>query len=101
MALNIKLIKLFSGEDILAEIITDGGNFVKFKNPIRIMVLPNKTDPKTPTIAFGPWAEFYDEKEFTIDKIHVIMIGAPVSEFINQYNTVFGGIVKPSSKLII
>lgn len=101
MALNVKMIKLINGEDLIAEVTNDGGNFVKFKNPLRIIVLPSKNDPKTPTVAFAPWAEFYDEKEFTLDKSHVLVIASPVKEFVNQYNSVFGGIVTPQSKLII
>lgn len=101
MALNVKMIKLISGEDLIAEVTNDGGNFVKFKNPLRVVLVPTKTDPKIPTVAFAPWAEFYDEKEFTLDKSHVLVIASPVKEFINQYNSVFGGIVSSQPKLII
>lgn len=101
MALNVKMIKLINGEDIITEIIVDGGNFVKFKNPLRVVLLPTKSDPKTPTVAFTPWAEFYDEKEFTLDKSHILVIASPVKEFINQYNSVFGGIVTPQSNKLI
>lgn len=101
MALNVKMIKLINGEDLIADVTNDGGNFVKFKNPMRVIVMPTKTDPKTPTVGFAPWAEFYDEKEFTLDKSHVLVIASPVKEFVNQYNSIFGGIVTPQSKLII
>jgi hypothetical protein len=64
--------------------------------------MPNKVDPKTPTVGFAPWVEFSEEKDFTIHKAHVIVTMKPVQEFINQYNSMFGGIVSvPTTKLLI
>jgi hypothetical protein len=63
--------------------------------------MPNKVDPKTPNVGFAPWAEFSDDKTFTIDKSHIIAIINPIKEFINQYNSMFGGLVVPSSNLIL
>lgn len=104
MANNIKLIKILNGEEIIAEVLEDNkgseGN-VKFKNPLRIVVVPSRSDPKTPTVAFAPWSEFSDQKEFVLDRKHILMLTSPIQEFINQYNSVFGGIVAPSTKLIL
>jgi hypothetical protein len=37
-----------------------------------------------------------------LHKAHVIVTSKPVQEFINQYNSMFGGIIAPpSSKLIV
>jgi len=63
--------------------------------------MPNKIDPKTPNIGFAPWAEFSDDKEFVLDKSQVLAIMTPINEFVNQYNSMFGGIVVPKSNLII
>lgn len=102
MALNVKILKIVTGEDIIAEVISETEKFIKIKNPLRVVMMPSKADPKSPTIAFIPWVDFYTEKEFTLDKSHVLVIGSAIKEFINQYNSVFGGIVSPtSSKLVI
>ena len=100
MAANIKIIKLITGEELLTEVL-DIGATVSMKNPVRIVVMPNKIDPKTPNIGFAPWAEFSDDKTFYIDKAHVLAIINPIKEFTNQYNTMFGGLVVPSSNLIL
>jgi hypothetical protein len=101
MAANVRLIKMISGEELLTEIMSETGNEITIQNPVRVVVMPSKTNPQTPTVGFAPWAEFSDEKQFTIHRAHVIVTMKPVQEFINQYNSMFGGIVAPSSKLIL
>lgn len=101
MAATIRIIKLITGEEILAEVKSEFTNPLNIKNPVRIIVMPNKIDPKTPNIGFAPWAEFSDDKEFVLDKSHVVAIMTPINEFVNQYNSMFGGLVVPKSNLIL
>ena len=101
MASNLKLLKMTSGDELLGEITEQTDTYVTIKNPVRVVIMPSKSDPRTPTVGFAPWAEWADEKEFTIGMAHVIVMMKPVQEFINQYNSMFGGIVAPSSKLIL
>ena len=100
MAINLQILKLTTGDDLLAEVVENSIATVSFKNPVRIVVVPSK-DPRTPSVGFAPWGEFSQDKQFTIDKSHILCRMAPIQEFVNQYNTMFGGIVAPSSKLII
>ncbi|CAB4170512.1 Sm-like domain containing protein [uncultured Caudovirales phage] len=102
MATNLKLIRLISGEELMSEVTAETDTVISIKNPVRVVLMPNKVDPKTPTVGFAPWVEFSEEKDFTIHKAHVIVTMKPVQEFINQYNSMFGGIVSvPTTKLII
>lgn len=101
MAMNIQILKMINGDEVLAEVIGAQDGYLTIKNPVRVVVMPTKTNPQTPTVGFAPWAEFSEEKVFTIHKAHVIVTMKPVQEFINQYNGMFGGIVAPSSKLIV
>lgn len=102
MAANIKIIRLLTGEELLADLLpTITAKEVTIKNPVRIVVMPNKIDPKTPNVGFAPWSEFSEDKTFTLDKSHILCIMAPIKEFINQYNTMFGGIVMPTGNLIL
>lgn len=103
MATNIKFIKLLTGEEILAEIISQTSERVEFKNPVRIVVIPQAPQMQAtqPKIGLAPWAEFSDEKTFTISTNHIICVMNPIKEFINQYNTIFGGIVTAPSGLIL
>jgi hypothetical protein len=103
MAANIKIIKLITGEELLAEVTISSPipTSITLKNPVRIVVMPNKLDPKTPNVGFAPWAEFSEDKSFDLDKAHILAIINPIKEFVNQYNTMFGGLVVPSSNLIM
>lgn len=99
--MNIKIVKLLTGEEILAKVLPSSDHVVIMENPVRIVVVPNKIDPKTPNIGFAPWAEFSDDREFVVDKSHVVAIMTPIKEFVNQYNTMFGKLVTPQSGLIL
>ena len=101
MVNDIKIIKLLTGEELLAKILPSSSTLLKMENPVRVVIMPNKIDPKTPNVGFAPWAEFSDDKVFEIDKRHVIAVISPIKEFINQYNSMFGGIIVPNSNLIL
>jgi hypothetical protein len=102
MADNVKLLKLITGEEVLAEV-SDSivSDKILIKNAVRVVVMPNKLDPKTPNVGFAPWADFSDDKTVTLDKSHIIAIMSPIKEFVNQYNSMFGGLVVPTSNLIL
>ncbi len=98
--MNVMIVKLITGEDLIAKVLPSSSEVVKVENPVRIVVMPNKIDPKTPNVGLAPWAEFSDEKVFHLDKSHVLCIMTPVKEFVNQYNSIFGGLVLPNSGLL-
>lgn len=103
--MNIQIVKLLTGEELLTEIVPRVGGSdpykVTIKNPVRIVVMPNKIDPKTPNIGFAPWAEFSEETTFDIDKTHIVCIMKPIRQFAEQYKGMFSKIVAPQSGLIL
>jgi hypothetical protein len=102
MADNVKILKLITGEEVLAEVSDSiASDKILIKNAVRVVVMPNKLDPKTPNVGFAPWADFSDDKTVTLDKSHIIAIMTPIKEFVNQYNSMFGGLVVPTSNLIL
>jgi hypothetical protein len=99
--MSVQIVRLLTGEDLLGQVMPSSFDILKIQNPVRVVVMPNKLDPKTPHVGFAPWAEFSEQKVFEIDKRHILCIMEPIKEFTNQYNSMFGGIVMPSSSLII
>lgn len=97
---NLKILRLSTGEEILGEVLDE--NVTKFvvKNPVRVVVMPSKTDPKNPSVGFAPFMQWSDDKALTLNALHVITTATPIAEFVNQYNGMFGGIVVPKSGLI-
>lgn len=98
--MQVQIIRLLTGEDLLGKIMPSPSDIVRVQNPVRVVVMPNKVDPKTPNVGFAPWAEFSEQKTFDIDKRHVLCIIEPIKEFINQYNSMFGGLVLPQTGII-
>jgi hypothetical protein len=98
---EIKIIRLITGEEILVEVTLDTGFKVTVKNPIRIVVIPNKQNMKEPTVGLAPWTEFSSDTEFTLDKQHILLIMTPIPEFVNQYQMAFSKIITPQPNLLI
>lgn len=99
--MSVKILKLITGEELLAKVLPSSADLVKMENPVRIVIMPNKLDPKTPNVGFAPWAEFSDDKIFEIDKSHVVAIITPISQFVTQYSSMFSGLVLPTSNLLM
>lgn len=94
-AMNIRVLRLVNGQEVVAELLNEDETGIKIKNPVLVMVVPNKADPHNPNIGFAPWASFSDDKEFVLNKATVIAIMSPIKDFINEYNRMFGGLVLP------
>lgn len=101
MATNLKLIRLFTGEDLMGEIIETTDRTIKVKNAVRVVVIPNKTTPDQPGVAFAPFTHWSKDTEIDVNSHHVLAVLNPIAEFINQYNATFGGLVVPDTKLIL
>ena len=100
MATNVKLIKFLGGEEIIAEVLSDSGTALSVKNAVRVVVIPDKTTPQTPQVGLAPYLQFSDSKELTFNKALIVTTAAPLTDFINQYNSLFGGIQLATSKII-
>ena len=100
MATNVKLIKFLGGEEIIAEVLSDSGTALSVKNAVRIVVIPDRLDAKTPQVGLAPYLQFSDSKELTFNKALVVTTAEPLTDFINQYNSLFGGIQLATSKII-
>ena len=101
MAANITLIKFLGGEEVIAEVISENiGTVINVKNAVRIVVIPDQLNPKTPQVGLAPYLQFSDDKEISINRSLVVTTAKPHTDFINQYNSLFGGIQIPTSNII-
>ena len=99
MATNLKLIRML-GEEVIAEVISETDTTITVKNAVRIVVIPDQMNPKSPQVGLAPFLQFSDQKELVINKSLVITTATPLTDFVNQYNSLFGGIQVPTSKII-
>jgi len=97
--MNIKLIRLQSGEDLVADLVEDRGETLVLANPI--VMVPGREG----TIGFAPWSPLMDPdiKELEIRASYTVYISVPNSDVIQNYEQIFSPIITPKSagKLIM
>ena len=94
--MTVKLIRMWSGEDVITDIVEETNDSYIIENPI--VAVPS---PQEGRIAFAPWSPLLQKDEIEITKKYVVYIGDPQKEIIEQYNTMFGKLSTPTKKLII
>jgi len=100
--MTIKVLKLFTGEEILGEIV-EGADFYTIKNPVGISIVRGQNGQ--PNVGFSPFplhAPQTKDALFDILKSSVVYSYVPAEDFITNYNQIFGaGIVLPKTPQII
>jgi hypothetical protein len=112
--MNVKGIRLLSGEDIIAGVTenrgTLGGVAISgFGNQIQSYILSKPAQIMIqagaggrPQMGLGDFIAFAKEKQIEISADKVVFVYDPVPELINAYNTTFGsGIVVATNSLTI
>jgi len=97
MEINVKLIRIVTGEEVVAELVSETESTITLKNGL--VVLPTNTG-----VGFAPWATVIDQDnpEITVSKNHVVYIVSVQEDVANKYNEMFGSkIVTPSKKKLI
>ena len=92
----VKLLRLKSGEDIVAEHIQGKlGQDITIENPAMLMPMSDGRGSQV-QVGLAPWMPFSESKEFELPRDWVLLLTEPASDIVNNYNQVFGsGIVIP------
>lgn len=98
--MNIKAIKLITGEDIIAEVEFLDNDVWNLKHPVQVSMVPSRSSGQ-PTFGFIPFPLTSNDKEIKINSRNILFDCEPADEFVTQYNTLFGNIVTPPSGLIL
>ena len=94
--MTVKLIRMWSGEDVIADITKEDTDSITITDPI--VAVPSQQQGQ---IAFAPWSPLHAKGKITITEKYVVYIGEPQPEIIEQYNSMYGKISTPTKKLII
>ena len=94
--MTVKLIRMWSGEDVIADLIKDEASSITITDPI--VAVPSQ---KQGQIAFAPWSPLLQKDKLEVTKKYVVYMANPQEEIIEQYNSMFGKISKPTKKLIL
>ena len=95
--IDVKLIRVTTGEEVVAELISESDDSITVKNGL--VVLPTNNG-----VGFAPWATVIhpDEPEITLSKDHVVYIVNVQQDVSKQYNQMFGSkLITPEEKKLI
>ena len=91
--MSINLIKMQSGEDVVAEVVNnDERDVIVIRNPIVMVPQGNGQ------VGFAPWSPFLSDevKELEIRRSYTVYISEPKAEVVKNYNEIFSPIVLPN-----
>ena len=94
--MTVKLIRMWSGEDVIADIVEENTDSVVITDPI--VAVPSQQEGR---IAFAPWSPLLQKDKLEVTKKYIVYIGDPQAEIVEQFNQMFGKISKPTKKLIL
>ncbi len=95
--IDVKLFRITTGEEVIAELVSETDNTVTVKNGL--VVLPTNNG-----VGFAPWATVIDNDnpDIVLSKNHVVYI-VPVQEDVaKKYNEMFGSkLITPDKKKLV
>ena len=96
--MNVKLIRMWSGEDVIADVISESDNSITLQNPI--FAVPSGDGEN---IRFAPWSPLLKGRnsELEITKSYLVYITDTQDEIVDQYNQMFAPIATPPKKKLI
>ena len=96
--LNVKLFRISTGEEVVAELVSETDTSVVMKNGL--VVLPTAQGG----VGFAPWTPVIDKDkpEVEVSKNFVVYIADVESQVKNKYNEIYGSkLVTPEEKKLI
>jgi hypothetical protein len=95
--MNVKLIRMWSGEDVVCDLLETKDNTIVITNPI--VAIPSGQGQ----IAFAPWSPILKGKgvELEIPRAYVVYTSEPQDEIVDQYTEMFSILKTPQKKLIV
>ena len=96
--MNVKLIRMWSGEDVIADLVEQKEDSIVVVNPI--VAVPTGQQGQ---IGFAPWSPLLKAKgvELEITNDYVVYISETQPEVETEYQNMFSVIQSPNKKLIV
>ena len=97
MIMNVKVIRMWSGEDVVADLVKESDETITVCNPI--VAVPTRDGQ----MGFAPWAPLISDKnvELDITRKYIVYITDTQEEIEENYTQMFSTIKTPSKKLIV
>jgi hypothetical protein len=95
--MNVKLIRVVTGEEIVAEVVSETDDTITVQNAL--VVLPTNNG-----VGFAPWATVIskDDPEITVSRNHLVYVAEVQEDVSKKYNEMFGSkLITPDKKKLI
>jgi len=95
--IEVKLLRIVTGEEIIAELVSENASEVTVKNGL--VVLPTNTG-----VGFAPWATVISKEnpDITVSRKHIVYIAEVQEDVCKKYDQMFGSkLVTPDEKKLI
>ena len=94
--MNVKLLRIVTGEEVIAELLSEDVNNITVKNGL--VVIPNANG-----VGFAPWATVISKQkpEIILDRKFIVYMVECDVDVVEKYESIFSPIEKPSKKLIL
>mgnify|MGYP001217820580 FL=1 len=95
--MNVKLIRMWSGEDVIADLIKENDDSIVIQNPI--FAVPQGEGQ----VGFAPWSPLLKGRDVEIDVTmrYVVYITDTQDDIIDQYKEMYAPIATPPRKKLI
>ena len=90
--MEVKLLRMQSGEEVVADLIEDKGETLVLGNPI--VMVPGRDG----NIGFAPWCPLVaeDVKEIEVRATFVVYVTLPNEQVVQNYTEIFSPIITPN-----
>ena len=96
---DVKIVRLQSGEDVIAKLEKDTMGNYNFEKPF--VIIPTQSAPGQPVqLMMTPYMPFADEEKITVTADKVVAIVKPKKEILASYQKNTSKILTPNSELI-
>ncbi len=95
--IDVKLIRIVTGEEIIAEVLEETASYITVQNGLVVL-------PSAQNVGFAPWATVISKQkpEITVQKTHIVYVAEVEENVGKKYNEMFGSkLITPESKKLI
>ena len=92
----IKIVKLITGEELIADV-TGNGTTMTLSKPCSLQMVPSRQNPDQPIMGMFPYAAYTEDHCIDVDIDKIIWDAKPLKELYNQYNSAFGSGIQLTS----
>jgi len=96
--MNIKYLKLVTGEELITQYVDEGESTVTMKNPLGILM--SQTE-KGFNIQLVPYGSMADKETIVVNHKNIVFTADPETKLRNQYESITGQVITPPTPQIV